>query len=213
MIPEPFKLQSHQYEFQLGWSIIDIKQPVRSKPSSFDTSSSSVGWWSSWAFGPTPSSSRQLESTLSIMTLDVNHHISASPLLNKSSFPSASLNTTHISEAIQRSSDNGATLMFSKMNLSDVGVLAAEELATIGRETPEDESPVKRYVDILNNLRSSSMPSCLETQTAPSGLHWETIVSQPSRLSSHFCLAYDTSTSSTIASQYFPTWWGFCYMV
>lgn len=37
--------------------------------------------------------------------------------------------------------------MFSKMNLTDVGVLAAEELATIGRATPEDDSPVKRYVN------------------------------------------------------------------
>ncbi|KAG5646694.1 hypothetical protein DXG03_002684 [Asterophora parasitica] len=71
-----------------------------------------------------------------------------SPTSNqRKSFPSTSLSSAHIAQALQRSSDNGATLMFSKMNLSDVGALAAEELAALGRETPDDESPVKREAD------------------------------------------------------------------
>ncbi|KAF5387103.1 hypothetical protein D9615_001618 [Tricholomella constricta] len=81
-----------------------------------------------------------------------------SPNSNKrSSFPSTSLSSVYIAQALQRSSDNGATLMFSKMNLSDVGALAAEELATIGREMPEDESPVKRIT--LGNNRLTTLPT------------------------------------------------------
>ncbi|KAG5350867.1 hypothetical protein C0989_008965 [Termitomyces sp. Mn162] len=62
-----------------------------------------------------------------------------------SSFASTTLSSVHIAQAIQRSSDDGATLMFSKMNLSDVGVAAVEELARIGKERSEDESLLKRH--------------------------------------------------------------------
>jgi Leucine rich repeat len=63
----------------------------------------------------------------------------------RDSYPFTSLNHVHIREAIERSADNGATLTFSRMNLSDVGARAAEELATFERQTLEDESTVKRY--------------------------------------------------------------------
>lgn len=84
-------------------------------------------------------------------TLDVDRPVFRSPPSNKrSSFSSTSLNSLHISQAISQSPDNGATLMFSKLSLSDISVLAAEELASIGRETSEDESPVKRYDAFMN---------------------------------------------------------------
>ncbi|RDB21256.1 Leucine-rich repeat-containing protein sog2 [Hypsizygus marmoreus] len=43
------------------------------------------------------------------------------------------------------------------MSLSDIGVLAAEELATIGRETPDDGSPVKRIS--LGHNRLTNLPT------------------------------------------------------
>ncbi|KAG6818209.1 hypothetical protein H0H87_000114 [Tephrocybe sp. NHM501043] len=52
------------------------------------------------------------------------------------------LTSIHIAQAL-RSSDDGTTLVFSKMNISDVGAATAEELASIGRDTLEDESPVE----------------------------------------------------------------------
>lgn len=63
----------------------------------------------------------------------------------RDSYPFTSLNHTHICDAIERSLDNGVTLTFSKLGLSDVGARAVEELATIERETPDEESAVKRY--------------------------------------------------------------------
>jgi hypothetical protein len=56
-----------------------------------------------------------------------------------------SLNHIHISEAFLKSEDNGATLDFSHMRLTDVGEYGAEQLATIGREdSMEDESSLLR---------------------------------------------------------------------
>lgn len=80
--------------------------------------------------------------------LDVDRSALRSPHSNKrNSFPSP-LTHAHIFEALHRSADNGATLNLSKLNLSDIGVSAAEQLATIGirigREAPEDKSPVER---------------------------------------------------------------------
>jgi len=81
--------------------------------------------------------------------VDDDHQPLSSYSSTRNSFLSTSLNHVHISEAIERSRDNGATLMFSKMNLLDIGAVVAEELATIGRETQEDQSPVMRYMPIL----------------------------------------------------------------
>jgi hypothetical protein len=56
-----------------------------------------------------------------------------------------SLNHIHISDALLKSEDNGATLDFSHKGLLDVGEYGAEQLATIGREdSMEDESSVLR---------------------------------------------------------------------
>ena len=56
-----------------------------------------------------------------------------------------SLNHEHISEALLKSEDNGASLDFRHMRLTDVGEYGAEQLATIGREdSMEDESSVLR---------------------------------------------------------------------
>jgi hypothetical protein len=64
-----------------------------------------------------------------------------------------SLNHIHISEALLKSEDNGATLDFSHKGLTDVGEYGAEQLATIGREdSMEDESSVLRC--------ALSLPAC-----------------------------------------------------
>jgi len=59
------------------------------------------------------------------------------------------LSSSLIAQALDRSPDGGVTLVLSKLNLSDVSAGAAEELATIGRVEPEDESVVERFVVIL----------------------------------------------------------------
>jgi hypothetical protein len=68
-----------------------------------------------------------------------------------SSTSTTSLNHEHISEALHRTDDNGATLDFSHKGLTDVGEYGAEQLATIGREDPmEDESSVLRCALLLS---------------------------------------------------------------
>lgn len=79
----------------------------------------------------------------------------------RDSYPFISLNYVHICEAVERSADQGATLTFSRMNLSDVGARAAEELAGIDRETPEDESTVKRYANFSAIFTMGSSSVCL----------------------------------------------------
>ncbi|KAG6886022.1 hypothetical protein C0993_005206 [Termitomyces sp. T159_Od127] len=79
-------------------------------------------------------------------------------------FASTTLGSVHIAQAIQRSSDDGATLMFSKMNISDVGAAAAEELARIGKERPEDESRLKRITLGSNCLTTLPMEFALLSQ-------------------------------------------------
>ena len=69
----------------------------------------------------------------------LHHHGPSSPT------SSSSLSHVHISEALLKSEDNGETLDFSHMRLTDVGEYGAEQLATIGREdSMEDESSVLR---------------------------------------------------------------------
>ncbi|KAG1748925.1 RAM signaling pathway protein-domain-containing protein [Suillus paluster] len=70
-----------------------------------------------------------------------------SPLL------SASLTEEHIAEALQQSSDNGATLDLTHKNLTDVGDDGAEHLATMGRnDSLDDESSVLRIALGYNRL-------------------------------------------------------------
>ncbi|KAJ3811149.1 RAM signaling pathway protein-domain-containing protein [Lentinula lateritia] len=72
--------------------------------------------------------------------LDAEHSVQPSPSSRKNgSFPPISLNSSHIQEALARSNDGGVTLVLMKKNFADVDSDAAEELATIGREFPEDE--------------------------------------------------------------------------
>jgi hypothetical protein len=68
-----------------------------------------------------------------------------------------SINHVHISEALLKSEDNGATLDFSHMRLTDVGEYGAEQLATIGREdSMEDESSVLRCALPLSACHNTS---------------------------------------------------------
>ena len=59
------------------------------------------------------------------------------------------LNPTAIAHAVDRSADNGRTLVLSKLNLSDVSAEAAEELATVGRAGPDDDCTIERFVVYL----------------------------------------------------------------
>ena len=55
------------------------------------------------------------------------------------------LNDNHISEALSKSEDNGATLDFSHKGLTDVDEYSATQLAAVGREgLMEDENSVLR---------------------------------------------------------------------
>lgn len=58
--------------------------------------------------------------------------------------PSNSLNHEHIAQALNHSSDEGATLVFSKLDLTDISVDAAEELAT--KVDANNKGMVKRWV-------------------------------------------------------------------
>lgn len=63
------------------------------------------------------------------------------------------LNHSHISEALLKSEDNGATLDFSHRGLTDVDDYSATQLAAVGREDPmEDESSVLRVTLASNHL-------------------------------------------------------------
>ncbi|KAJ3915376.1 RAM signaling pathway protein-domain-containing protein [Lentinula edodes] len=89
--------------------------------------------------------------------LDAEHSVHPSPDSRKNgSFPPISLNSSHIQEALARSNDGGVTLVLMKKNLADVGSDAAEELATIGREFPEDECRVQRIS--LGHNRLTTLP-------------------------------------------------------
>ncbi|KAJ3757444.1 RAM signaling pathway protein-domain-containing protein [Lentinula raphanica] len=72
-----------------------------------------------------------------------------------------SLSSSHIQDALARSNDGGATLVLMKKNLTDVGSDAAEELATIGRDSPEDESRVQRISLGYNRLSTLPMEFAL----------------------------------------------------
>jgi hypothetical protein len=98
-----------------------------------------------------------------------------------------SLNHVHISEALLKSEDNGATLDFSHMRLTDVGEYGAEQLATIGREdSMEDESSV---------LRCELPPSACHNISWISTFQDHTSL-QPSRDPTHgFCATISPSLS------------------
>jgi hypothetical protein len=77
--------------------------------------------------------------------MDVDLSLRSAYSSERNSYPFISLHHDHIREAIEHSVDNGATLSFSRMDLSDIGARAVEELATMRGDTPEHENLVKRY--------------------------------------------------------------------
>jgi len=81
---------------------------------------------------------------------DTAGRVSPGPLYHRrrpsSPIISSSLNHDHITEALAKSDDDGATLDFSHKSLTDVGEEGAEGLATLGREDVEDESSILRLV-------------------------------------------------------------------
>ncbi|KAF5324937.1 hypothetical protein D9611_004582 [Ephemerocybe angulata] len=67
------------------------------------------------------------------------------------------LSSTTIAEAVDRSPDGGLTLVLSKLNLSDVSVEAAEELASVGRNGPDEECIIERIT--LGSNRLTTLPT------------------------------------------------------
>lgn len=73
-----------------------------------------------------------------------------------SPLPSVSLSREHITEALAKSPDNGATLDLAHKNLTDVGEDGAEELATVGTgNADESDSTLVRYA--VCSLLSASL--------------------------------------------------------
>lgn len=67
---------------------------------------------------------------------------------------SSSLSHVQILDALDRSTDAGITLDFARMNLSDVGAAAAEELAHIEQRTLENDNVVERYLPFDHTAQS-----------------------------------------------------------
>jgi len=65
-------------------------------------------------------------------------------LVENSDSESVFLTHEHISQAVLSSSDGGKTLDFSHKNLSDVGEVGAEELASIGTDESEERHMILR---------------------------------------------------------------------
>lgn len=122
--------------------------------------------------------------------LDTDRAALRTPLyMNKnsssSSLPSTSLGHEHITDALLRSPDNGATLDLAKKNLTDVGEFGAEELATIGREDLDDESSVLRYAGIVRTTIPLNIYEYIHYLNL--GLLWEITVWQHFQWHLPFC--------------------------
>ncbi|KAJ7771659.1 RAM signaling pathway protein-domain-containing protein [Mycena metata] len=65
---------------------------------------------------------------------------------------SLSLSSDLIADALRHSPDQGATLKFLKKNLTDISEEAAAELASLGREGPDDATLVERIALVQNRL-------------------------------------------------------------
>ncbi|KAI0797614.1 RAM signaling pathway protein-domain-containing protein [Abortiporus biennis] len=93
-------------------------------------------------------------------TLNSRSQANRTPI--SSSLASVSLSRDHITDALAKSPDNGATLDLTHKNLSDVGEDGAEELATIGRGDDMDyESTVIRIALAHNRLATLPMAFAL----------------------------------------------------
>ncbi|CAL1705031.1 unnamed protein product [Somion occarium] len=83
-------------------------------------------------------------------------------VLSPGPLPSVSLSRDHITEALAKSPDTGATLDLTRKNLTDVGEDGAEELATVVRETDEEpDSTVARITLAHNRLTTLPMAFAL----------------------------------------------------
>ncbi|KAJ7118730.1 RAM signaling pathway protein-domain-containing protein [Mycena epipterygia] len=71
--------------------------------------------------------------------------------------PSQSLTPELIADARAQSTDQGATLVFLKKNLTDIPEEAAADLVALGRESPDDESSVERIA--LGHNRLTTLPT------------------------------------------------------
>lgn len=94
------------------------------------------------------SSTTPMKMNKSSSSLEVDRSMYSSPWSKSSSYPPISLSHSHVEDALSASEDNGATLIFMKKGLTDIGLAAAEELATIGNRSDE-ESYVERYVAFM----------------------------------------------------------------
>ncbi|KAK0458449.1 RAM signaling pathway protein-domain-containing protein [Desarmillaria tabescens] len=90
-------------------------------------------------------------------SLDVDRSTLRSPRWTKrGSYIPTPLTRAHIQEALSRSEDYGITLVFLKKNLTDIGASVVEELATVGRNSPDDGYPVERLA--LGNNYLTTLP-------------------------------------------------------
>lgn len=82
---------------------------------------------------------------------------------NASPFPKP-LNSAQIADAQKRSSDAGATIILSKLRISDIGAMEAEELANSGkyfRQESESGSIVERYCELNCFMTRKNLILCL----------------------------------------------------
>nr|GAT53338.1 leucine-rich repeat-containing protein SOG2 [Mycena chlorophos] len=102
-----------------------------------------AGWWHGM----------RAESRITCVSVDLDAMPTEPPSSSAQMAPaSQSLTQALISDAVAQSADGGATLVFLKKNLTDISEEAAEDLATLGRETPEDDSLVERMALGYNRL-------------------------------------------------------------
>ncbi|KAG7452790.1 uncharacterized protein BT62DRAFT_878865 [Guyanagaster necrorhizus] len=91
-------------------------------------------------------------------SLDVDRSTLRSPRWTKrGSYIPTPLTRAHVQEALSRSEDHGITLVFLKKNLTDIGISVVEELATVGRNSPDDGYPVERLA--LGNNCLTALPT------------------------------------------------------
>ncbi|THH31152.1 hypothetical protein EUX98_g3038 [Antrodiella citrinella] len=74
-----------------------------------------------------------------------------------SPLPSVSLSREHITEALSKSPDNGATLDLAHKGITDVGEDGAEELATVGQGEDEDSDSTLVRIALAHN-RLTTLP-------------------------------------------------------
>ena len=77
------------------------------------------------------------------MAADVDGSAPSSPLTRDPSI--LPLTHVHITDALSRSPDHGATLIFSRLNISDISAAAIHTLTSIGENGTGNERAIERY--------------------------------------------------------------------